>query len=517
MNAVSTRTQIVILVMIVGLLASSPLTEAGASGSSIGSCLASETEVPLVTCGAIPGATGTRRFRVRTDCGRDLRVEILGAPAGNYPVLVAGTLRGTMVVGVLGQGEIEFDTSPDAGELLLDFDPAAEVDVNTPGGQLALSQSPDAACVSSSPPPPPTCTPAESLVSLVNSGDLPAATGTRRLRTREDCGQDLSVEVQDATPGKSYVVWVGGAVRGTITADVLGHGAVEFDNTPVAGQVLLDFDPTGEVDVYDGTIDAFSLTADADRVPPSPPPPPPSGSCAVSETFTPLATCGTIPDATGTRRMRTRTDCARNLEIEVEGVPAGSYTVSVGGAVRATITADALGNGQIEFDATPEAGQLVLDFDPTGEIDVAQGSNGAHVASLTADGTCPTSPPPTPTPAPPSGCTLSETFVSLMKCRAIAGATGRRQLRTRASCGKNLEIDIHGVAKGKYTLSVGGVVRGTIIATRRGSGHVDFDTTPRLWQRLLDFDPTGEIDIVRASTGARVLSLPPDTACTGKP
>src|SRR2546425_2775719 len=208
MNALSTRTQIVILGMIVGRLASSPLTEAGASGSSIGSCLASETEVPLVTCGAIPGGTGTRRFRVRTDCGRDLRVEILGAPAGNYPVLVAGTLRGTMVVGVLGQGEIEFDTSPDAGELLLDFDPAAEVDVNTPGGQLALSQSPDAACVSSSPPPPPTCTPAESLVSLVNSGDLPAATGTRRLRTREDCGQDLSVEVQDATPGKSYVVWV---------------------------------------------------------------------------------------------------------------------------------------------------------------------------------------------------------------------------------------------------------------------------------------------------------------------
>src|SRR5207245_323890 len=129
--------------------------------------------------------------------------------------------------------------------------------------------------------------------------------------------------------------------------------------------------------------------------PPSPPPPPP-GSCTFSETFTSLVNCGAIPTATGKRRLRTRTDCAKNLEIDIQGVAAGSYTVSVGGAVRGTITADALGNGQIEFDTTPQVGQLLLNFDPTGKIDVAQGSNGTLVLSLTADATCPASSPPPP-------------------------------------------------------------------------------------------------------------------------
>ena len=51
------------------------------------------------------------------------------------------------------------------------------------------------------------------------------------------------------------------------------------------------------------------------------------------------------------------------------------------------MTADALGHGAIEFDTTPQLGQFLLDFDPTGEIDV-QTSTGALVLSLTADAAC---------------------------------------------------------------------------------------------------------------------------------
>ena len=510
MNLASMRARLALLIA-VGLLASTPLAEArhpGSGGGGGGSCVASDTQTSLVNCGAIPSATGTRRLRLRADCSRDLRVEILGAPAGSYSVLVAGIVRGTIVVGALGQGQIEFDSTSAAGQLLLNFDPTGEVDVKTPDGRLALSQSPDTACVSPLPPPPPTCTFTESLDSLVNCGALPAATANRRVRLRTDCGQNLSVEVENVTPGNSYVVRIGGTIRASVTADALGHGQIEFDTTPMAGQVLLDFDPTGEVDVYDGSSDAFSLTADC--VPPSSPPPP-SGSCTFSETFTSLVNCGAIPGATGTRRLRTRTDCSQNLEIDIQGVPAGSYTATVGGSVRGTITADALGHGQIEFDATPQAGELLLDFDATGEIDLPKGSNGALVLSLTADASCPGSSPP-----PPSGCTFTETFVSLVNCRTISGATGTRRLRTRADCGKNLEIEVQGLPKGKYPVSVGGAVRGTITVNPHGSGQIEFDTTPQLGQLLLNFDPTGEID-VGTSTGALVLSLTADAACTGNP
>ena len=516
MNVASARARLATLLIVVGLLASSPMAEArrpsGGGGGGGGGCQAIDSQVPLVNCGAIPGATGQRRLRVRPNCRKNLRVEIQGVPGGSYPVLVAGTVRGTIVVGALGQGQIEFDTSPGAGQLLLNFDPTGEVDVNTSGGRLVLSQSADLACVSPPPPPPPTCGVSESLVSLVNCGALPAATGTRRLRTRDDCGQNLEIEIQNATAGRSYAVWVGTALRGSITADAFGHGQIEFDTTPMAGQVLLNFDPTGEVDIFDGAVNVFSLTADASCAPSSPTPPPPA-TCTFSETFVSLVNCGAIPGATGTRRLRTRDDCGKNLEIDIQGVPAGSYTVSVGGAVRGTITADALGNGEIDFDTTPQAGQLLLDFDPTGEIDIVQGSSGARVLSLTADATCPGTTPP-----PSSTCTVVDNEVSLVNCGAIPAATGKRRVRVQSDCRKDLRIEIQNVAPGSsYDVAVANVSRGTMTADAIGQGQIEYDTQPAPGELLLDFDPFGEIDLFQKATHALVLSLTADTACTGTP
>src|SRR2546422_1372547 len=41
------------------------------------------------------------------------------------------------------------------------------------------------------------------------------------------------------------------------------------------------------------------------------------GSCVASDTQTSLVNCGAIPSATGTRRLRLRADCSRDLRVEI--------------------------------------------------------------------------------------------------------------------------------------------------------------------------------------------------------
>ena len=97
------------------------------------SCQAIDNTVSLVNCGAIRGATGTRRVRVHLDCDRDVRYQIKKVPNGNYSVFVTDTdgnlKRGTINVVSKNQGEIEFDDTPAVNEFPLTFDPFGPVSI----------------------------------------------------------------------------------------------------------------------------------------------------------------------------------------------------------------------------------------------------------------------------------------------------------------------------------------------------------------------------------------------------
>ena len=105
-------------------------------------------------------------------------------------------------------------------------------------------------------------------------------------------------------------------------------------------------------------------------------------SCTVFEDQVSLLNCGVISTATGTRRLRVDTDCDHNVHVGIQDVPPGLYAVLVDGVERGTIRVKAKRDeGQLEFDTSPRGGQLPLDFDSFGHIDVAAGS-GRVILSL---------------------------------------------------------------------------------------------------------------------------------------
>ena len=107
----------------------------------------------------------------------------------------------------------------------------------------------------------------------------------------------------------------------------------------------------------------------------------PSVSCSVFEDRVSLLNCGAIATATGTRRVRTETDCDENLRIEIQDVPRGLYAVLVDGVDRGTIHVKGRREGELQFDTSPKGDQLPLDFDPFGHVDIAVRS-GPAILSL---------------------------------------------------------------------------------------------------------------------------------------
>src|SRR5262245_11648034 len=108
------------------------------------------------------------------------------------------------------------------------------------------------------------------------------------------------------------------------------------------------------------------------------------GPCPAGEDEVSLVNCGVIPEATGSRRVRTRTRCDQELRVEVKDLARGDYTVRADGMERGSLTVRGRGSGQIAFDATPGRHALPLDFDPFGDVDILK--DGVVILSL---GRCP--------------------------------------------------------------------------------------------------------------------------------
>ena len=106
-------------------------------------CAPSQTLVTLTNEPGVLG-TGTAGFEVEDDCDRSFEVELDDVTPATYDVFVGGADVGDLVaadIGLGGDGTLSFDTDPDPGEQLLDFDPrgqAIEVRLQS-DGSLVMS------------------------------------------------------------------------------------------------------------------------------------------------------------------------------------------------------------------------------------------------------------------------------------------------------------------------------------------------------------------------------------------
>jgi len=308
------------------------------------------------------GSEAKASFEIRKDGRRKLEVEIEGVPSGDYPVFVDGVLRGAIAVGSLGRGQLEW--GDDDGGPPLDFDPRGKlIDVAGSAGIL-FSGSLDGAI-----PGVNQCTFSETVTPLVAAPAAGAGSGDTKLRIRDDCRRDFSVEIEDVPLG-AYELFVGGVSRGTIqVADVGGQNKGELEFTTEPGEVdelFLDFEPVGAtVEVMQGDTLFFSLTQGA----PGTGGGGGGGSCdgAPLEIDLPLISTGAASGAQGDVRYRIRDDCRTDFKVEIEDVADGSYELQVGGVARGTITVVA-GNGELEFSDPVEPGKTLLEFDPRGQL-----------------------------------------------------------------------------------------------------------------------------------------------------
>lgn len=208
----------------------------------------------------------------------DFSVELEDVTPGSYNLLVDGVPRGVIeVVAVVGgtEGEIEFSSPQDAGEMLLDFEPLDllvqieqdgtilfegtlsagsgnggtenpedEVGTEEPEDETGTENPEDEISDDDSAPE---FGDTEIKVDLVSTGADADASGDAELESRPD-RVEFKVEAEDLAVG-TYEVWVGDTKRADMEVVMTPEGTegeVEFRNPVEPGKLLLDFDPSGQ-------------------------------------------------------------------------------------------------------------------------------------------------------------------------------------------------------------------------------------------------------------------------------
>jgi hypothetical protein len=213
----------------------------------------------------------------------------------------------------------------------------------------------------------------------------------------------FSVEIENVDAG-SYTLTVAGVRRGTIKAALVAgtvKGKIEFStgesaeglrtmrqgsddsggddhggtSTGTTGggttsnpELPLNFDPRGQTIEISSSAGVFfshlfgNGSAGASDT-----------SATLPDTKAALFNAGVAPKAEAKAELRQRDNGEQKFEVEIEGAPVGSYDLLVGSTVRSTInvvTIDGKTRGEIEFESSPDANELPLNFDVTGQ-DVA--------------------------------------------------------------------------------------------------------------------------------------------------
>lgn len=436
----------------------------------------SKSKAELENEGIENAASGKHSCSVRDKGGKlDIRLRDL-TPSTDYQLLVGGVAEAEFTTDSRGGAKLRFRTPVKSPKFLeLDFDPR--------GKQLAVSNGIDDVLKTV------VATTGESLGSsnderVALTAVASSGSARARFRTRKDGRKDFSVELTAVADG-SYALFVAGIERGTINASA-GRGKIEFKSDPSAGELLLDFDPRGlTVDVIGAAGLAFSSTMIA------------AGQgvtvCAFSETNVSVASTGLDPDGNAKARLRTKKDCDRNFQVEIEDVPVGAYELRIDGVAKGTINVVDDGieiEGELEFESDPDdPGELFLDFDPKDRlIEVVQGGSTFFSGSFTGGTTSATS---------GTACEPTEEELPLLNAGVVPAGSGDAKFRVKDDCEHDFDVEIEDVAVGNYDVFVDGTFKGTLTVVDTGfklEGELEFSSSSDDPGELpLDFDPHGKL------------------------
>ncbi|NDY95131.1 hypothetical protein G3I74_05255 [Wenzhouxiangella sp. C33] len=351
-------------------------------------------EIDLDPTPDYPDAQGEAEWVMRPGSA-EFEIEIEDVQPGEYSVVVGGEERGTLVAVMddddddWAEGELEFRSPQRGDKPLLDFDPRGQSIEVFLDGELVLSSDAPEEGTPVGEGKGPGFGGQEIEVEMTNSGVYSDGEASAELE-RERRLVSFEIEVEDIPVGE-YPVWVDMTEVGVISVELDDdgdtEGELEFRFPLTAGYPLLDFDPRGSlIEIVEGDTTLFfvdfpSSGDDSNSDRPGHGGPGGKGPGPDLEIDFDLPNEGVYPDASAEAQYEIDED-GREFEVEIDDVPAGTYTLTVAGVERGDIVAvvdedddDGFNaEGKITFSDPRDSDDELLNFNVRGEsIEILEG------------------------------------------------------------------------------------------------------------------------------------------------
>jgi hypothetical protein len=218
-----------------------------------------------------------------------------------------------------------------------------------------------------------------------------------------------------------------------------------------------------------------------------------------------LASTGADADATCRVRLKQGDDTS--FDVELEHLPAGAYELWVDGVAvhDGTIDVDALGHGELEYDAPQDGGKPLLDFvvlDKLIEIKQAATVFFSDTFSSQGDG------------GSAGGDDKTKAEVLLVNVGPDPDAHGHLAFQSKSG-ELGFEIEVEDLQAGTYDLLVAGVPVSQFDVAGEET-EVEFQDPVEPGKLLLNFDPLGQqVDIASGGTTFLTAILPASNTTTG--
>ncbi len=238
-----------------------------------------------------------------------------------------------------------------------------------------------------------------------------------------------------------------------------------------------------------------------------------------------LQNAGVINGASGKMKFEERADRSE-FSVEIEDVPAATYSIFVDGSKRADLIAKNTANGiqgEVEFRSPVEAGKILLDFDPRGKlVEVKRDTTVIFSSTLgVAGGGNPPppggnppppggNPPPAGTGAPPFG---NAEYALELEPQGNDGPSLDAKLEQRSNR-VDFSVELEDLPVGNYGLKVDGASRGSIsvVSVAGGTeGEIEFRNPVEPGKTLLDFDPRGKVLEILSGSNLVLSGVFPNT------